>query len=571
MFEELNLSKDILNALSSGGFVTPTQIQMECIPLLLEGHDVVGRSQTGSGKTFAFGLPILEKISNNEEGINALIICPTRELALQVTDELKKISKFKGSCNVVPVYGGADIMRQIKALKTAKVVVGTPGRLMDHIDRHTLKLHNIKTVVLDEADEMLNMGFRDDIETILKSVPKTRQTVMFSATMPYEIKEITKLYMNDPQYIEIGRDNSTLEEIEQHYVKVFRNQKKDALSEFLKEHAPKRTIIFCNTKRMTDDLEHYLYDKGYQSYALHGDMRQSQRKRVMTSIKAKDDFVLVASDVAARGIDIKDVDYVINYDLPNDVEYYIHRIGRTGRAGKSGKTLTIINDKEQLNLLKEFIKKTNSKIQELRLSMSVDEYVDMSLSRSESRKYGMAKIVNMNARKPARRREFSSYSARGNRGKSGFQSGNQWNDDSKPKSGFSESKKRYNKNWDSDNTASKPSEFSESKSSAPRRARKAYGQNDYKGGRGENRFSDKKPGFGKAADYSKPDGFSGTDKKARFNKTDRFDKPYKSDKTERSDKPYKFDKADKDKTAQNARPKKKKFFDLFNKRNKPSK
>lgn len=568
MFEELNLSKDILNALASGGFVTPTQIQLECIPLLLEGHDVVGRSQTGSGKTFAFGLPILEKISNNEEGINALIICPTRELALQVTDELKKISKFKGSCNVVPVYGGADIVRQIKALKTAKVVVGTPGRLMDHIRRHTLKLNNIRTIVLDEADEMLNMGFRDDIETILKSTPKTRQTVMFSATMPYEIKEITKLYMNEPQYIEIGRDNSTLEEIEQHYVKVFRNQKKDALSEFLKEHAPKRTIIFCNTKRMTDDLEHFLYDKGYQSYALHGDMRQSQRKRVMTSIKGKDDFVLVASDVAARGIDIKDVDYVINYDLPNDVEYYIHRIGRTGRAGKSGKTLTIINDKEQLNLLKEFIKKTNSKIQELRLSMSVDEYVDMSLSRSESRKYGMAKIVNMNARKPAKRREFGSSSSN-DRNKSSFETRSKWNDDSKPKSGFVDSKKRFNKNWNSDNTAAKPSEFSDSKSTAPKRARSAYGQSDYKGNRGENRFSDQKPSFGKSGDNKKPDGFTGTDKKTRFSKTERFDKPYKSDKTERSDKP-KFDKADTNTTAQNARPKKKKFFDLF-KQNKPSK
>jgi superfamily II DNA/RNA helicase len=271
---------------------------------------------------------------------------------------------------------------------------------------------------LDEADEMLNMGFREDIETILKAVPKTRQTVMFSATMPYEIKEITKLYMNEPKYVEIGQDNSTLEEIEQQYVKVFKNQKKDALSEFLEQNAPKRTIIFCNTKRMTDELESYLYQKGYQSYALHGDMRQSQRKRVMTSVKAKDNFILVASDVAARGLDIKDVDYVVNYDLPNDVEYYIHRIGRTGRAGKSGKTLTIINDKAQLELLKEFIKKTNSKIQELRLSMSVDEYVDMSLSRSESRKYGMATIVNM---KSTPKRSFNSY-PRGNRNRDGFQS-----------------------------------------------------------------------------------------------------------------------------------------------------
>lgn len=544
MFEELNLSKDILSALSSGGFVTPTQIQSECIPLLLEGHDVVGRSQTGSGKTFAFGLPILEKINNAEDGINALIICPTRELALQVTDELKKISKFKGSCNVVPVYGGADIMRQIKALKTARVVVGTPGRLMDHLDRHTLKLHNIKTVVLDEADEMLNMGFREDIETILKATPKTRQTVMFSATMPYEIKEITKLYMNEPRYVEIGQDNSTLEEIEQHYVKVFKNQKKEALSEFLQKVLPKRTIIFCNTKRMTDELEHYLYEKGYHSYALHGDMRQSQRKRVMTSIKAKDDFILVASDVAARGIDIKDVDYVINYDLPNDVEYYIHRIGRTGRAGKSGKTLTIINDKAQLDMLKEFIKKTNSKIEELRLSMSVDEYVDMSLSRSESRKYGMAKIVNMNAKKTAPKREFSSY-PRANRTRNGFQTKSQWNDDSKPDSGFSDSKKRSVSNWSNENAFSKPSGLERTSSGRDRSRRDDYKSKD--------RFSKNARGN---SGYKKVDGFGGGDRK--FHKTDKSDNSYKLEKPE-------YEKSDTVKSSLKGKPKKKRFFDIFKK------
>ncbi|HHW90320.1 MAG TPA: DEAD/DEAH box helicase, partial [Clostridiales bacterium] len=396
MFDQLNLSQDILDALKASGFTAPTQIQSECIPLILEGFDVVGRSQTGSGKTLAFGLPIIERASNQPQTIETLVICPTRELALQVTAELKKIAKSKDLCSVIAVYGGSDIMRQIKALKTAKIVVGTPGRIMDHIERHTLKLRNIKTVVLDEADEMLNMGFREDIESILRHTPKTRQTVMFSATMPLEIKEITKLYMKDPKYVEIGRDNSAIKEIEQHFVKVFKKQKKDALIEFFEKFKPQKTIVFSNTKRMTDELERFLFQKGYRAYALHGDMRQSMRKRVMDSIKASESFILVASDVAARGIDIKDVDYVVNFDIPNDVEYYIHRIGRTGRAGKSGKTLTIIDDKEQLELLKEYIKKTGSTIKELKFSMSVDEYIDLSLTPSQSARLGMGRIISMN-------------------------------------------------------------------------------------------------------------------------------------------------------------------------------
>lgn len=408
MFDQLNLSHNIVNALNLSGFTKPTQIQAECIPLLLDGYDVIGRSQTGSGKTFAFGLPIIERASNTPQSIEALVICPTRELALQVTNELKKIAKQKELCNIVAVYGGSDIMRQIKALKTAKIVIGTPGRLMDHIERHTLKLKNIKTVVLDEADEMLNMGFREDIESILKHTPQDRQTVMFSATMPYEIKEIAKLYMKNPKYVEIGRDNSALKEIEQHYVKVFKTQKKDALIEFFQKFNPQKTIVFCNTKKMTDEIKQFLSKKGYFAYALHGDMRQSMRKKVMDTIKSSQSFILVASDVAARGIDIKDVDYVVNYDIPNDVEYYIHRIGRTGRAGKSGKTLTIINDKEQLLQLKQYIKKTNSTIKELKFSMSVDEYIDLSLTPSQSARLSMGSIVGIN--KKSNRNNKKSYS-----------------------------------------------------------------------------------------------------------------------------------------------------------------
>jgi len=418
MFDQLNLSQDILDALKASGFTAPTQIQSECIPLILEGFDVVGRSQTGSGKTLAFGLPIIERASNQPQTIETLVICPTRELALQVTAELKKIAKSKDLCSVIAVYGGSDIMRQIKALKTAKIVVGTPGRIMDHIERHTLKLRNIKTVVLDEADEMLNMGFREDIESILRHTPKTRQTVMFSATMPLEIKEITKLYMKDPKYVEIGRDNSAIKEIEQHFVKVFKKQKKDALIEFFEKFKPQKTIVFSNTKRMTDELERFLFQKGYRAYALHGDMRQSMRKRVMDSIKASESFILVASDVAARGIDIKDVDYVVNFDIPNDVEYYIHRIGRTGRAGKSGKTLTIIDDKEQLELLKEYIKKTGSTIKELKFSMSVDEYIDLSLTPSQSARLGMGRIISMNKNQgDFKKKQYSQKRARNYRSK----------------------------------------------------------------------------------------------------------------------------------------------------------
>lgn len=405
MFGQLNLSKEVLEALESGSFLIPTEIQNLCIPLIAEGKDVMGRSQTGTGKTFAFGLPIIDKINAEEEGIEALIICPTRELALQVTDELKKVTKFKKGCSVVPVYGGSNISRQIVALKRAKIVVGTPGRLMDHIDRRTLKLGHIKTVVLDEADEMLNMGFRDDIETILKSTPSQRQTVMFSATMPPEIKEITRKYMINPEYIEIGKNNTPIDDLEQSFIQVMRNQKKEALLEFFETFKPERTIIFCNTKRMTDEISKFLNLRGHEALALHGDMRQNERKRVMSTIKSSVNFILVASDVAARGIDIKDVEYVINFDLPKDVEYYIHRIGRTGRAGKSGKTVSIINGKDQLDLINSFKATTGSKINEIKLSMSVEGYVDMALSQRDSRKYSMSTILNM----PGKNRSSSSY------------------------------------------------------------------------------------------------------------------------------------------------------------------
>lgn len=368
MFDNLMLSEQVVKSLDLKGFITPTEIQTKCIPLIVEGKDVVGRSQTGSGKTFAFGLPAIDKIDTSIIGAEILIICPTRELALQVSEEIRKITANKEGCKLVPVYGGADMSRQILALKRGKIVVGTPGRLMDHIRRRTLRLDKIKMLVLDEADEMLNMGFKEDIDTILKSLPLERQTVMFSATFPPAIKAITKDYMKDPVYIEVGNALNPIDKIEQSYIKTKRTGKKDMLAEVFEKLKPERTLIFCNTKRMTDEINDFLNNLGVISLALHGDMRQSERRKVMNDIKSHKISTLVATDVAARGIDINDVEYVINYDLPNDVEYYIHRIGRTGRAGKSGNAITLINTREQYNKLNTFKNETKSKLTEHALS-----------------------------------------------------------------------------------------------------------------------------------------------------------------------------------------------------------
>lgn len=377
MFNKFNLSQDVLRALESKGFVKPTEIQDMTIPVIMEGRDVFGRSKTGSGKTLAYALPAIELIDMGMDRNQILIICPTRELAMQVGEEFQKMLEFRGDCGIVCVYGGANINNQITKIKTAKVVIGTPGRLMDHMRRRTLKLDKIKMVVLDEADEMLNMGFRDDIETILKRVPTERQTVMFSATMPRAIKNITTLYMRDPKYIEIGELNSTLEEIEQTYVRTTPYGKRQALLELFAKLAPERSIVFCNTKIETDQIMNLLNDNGYKSVALHGDMKQNERNRVMASIKAHKIPTLIATDVASRGIDIDDLDYIFNYDLPNDVEQYIHRIGRTGRAGKSGKAITIINSKDEFLLLKDYITATKADINEHSLSETLSTFKDI--------------------------------------------------------------------------------------------------------------------------------------------------------------------------------------------------
>ncbi len=390
MFDHLNLSKEILKALTEKGFETPTEIQEKCIPLIQSGKDVFGRSKTGSGKTFAFSLPAIDMVDAALQEVQVLMVCPTRELAVQVAEETRKATLYKESCAVACVYGGASMVNQITALKKAKIVVGTPGRIMDHMRRRTLRLSSVKLVVLDEADVMLNMGFREDIETILRSVPKSRQTVMFSATIPPAIRAITKTYLKEPEFVEIGELNTTLKEITQTYIRVTPTGKRQALIELVAKLSPKGCIVFCNTKSMAELVSRMLVNKGFNARALHGDMKQSERKRTLDDLKLRTIDILVASDVAARGLDIDDLDYIFNYDLPQDVEYYIHRIGRTGRAGKTGNALSIVSNSDELVLLKKYREATKSEIFEHELSgtLSVFEAIEGEIPPERSVLYG---------------------------------------------------------------------------------------------------------------------------------------------------------------------------------------
>lgn len=360
-FNELNLSEELLRAVENLGFSEMTEIQQKSIPLLLEGADVVGRSNTGTGKTAAFGIPAVESINPQQcKNVQVLILCPTRELAMQACEEIKKFSKFMPWVKVSAVYGGASMEKQINELKRgANIVVGTPGRVMDHMRRHTLKLSELRTIILDEADEMLNMGFREDIESILSDIPKERQTVLFSATMPPEIMNITKQYQNNPQVVKIASTGRTVDAIEQYYFEVAMGRKTDALKLLLTAYEPKASMVFCNTKKMVDELTETLCAGGFKAGGLHGDMKQAQRTYVMDKFKSGKISVLIATDVAARGIDVSGIDTVFNYDLPQDNEYYIHRIGRTGRAGKTGTAYTLISGRKQyfdLRAISKYIK-----------------------------------------------------------------------------------------------------------------------------------------------------------------------------------------------------------------------
>ncbi len=366
-FEEMNLSQDILKAISDLGYEEATPIQSRSIEVIMSGADVLGQSQTGTGKTAAFGIPCIEMLNEAQQKLQAVILCPTRELAIQICEEFRKLLKYKDNVKVLPIYGGQPIDRQITALKKGvQVVIGTPGRVIDHINRRTLKLDTVKTVILDEADEMLDMGFREDIEAILEKIPEERQTILFSATMPKGILELTKTYQKDPQHIKVVHKELTVPLIEQIYFEVKEKTKLEALCRLIDMYSPELSLVFCNTKKKVDEVVEQLQGRGYFAEALHGDLKQMQRDMVMKKFRNKTIEILVATDVAARGLDVDDIDVVFNFDMPQDEEYYIHRIGRTARAGRSGVAYTFIVGKE-IYKLKDIMRFTNSKIKQQKL------------------------------------------------------------------------------------------------------------------------------------------------------------------------------------------------------------
>ncbi|MCJ0586895.1 DEAD/DEAH box helicase, partial [Enterococcus cecorum] len=349
----------LLSSIERSGFEEATPIQEATIPLALEGRDVIGQAQTGTGKTAAFGLPMLEKIDPNNAQLQGLVIAPTRELAIQTQEELYRLGRDK-KIRVQAVYGGADINRQIRQLKNRPhIVVGTPGRMLDHINRHTLKLSTVQTLVLDEADEMLNMGFLEDIEAIISKVPEQRQTLLFSATMPPEIKNIGVQFMQNPEHVRIKTKEMTADLIEQFFVRAKEYEKFDIMTRLLDVQTPELTIVFGRTKRRVDELAKGLEARGYKAEGIHGDLSQQKRMSVLRSFKNGDLDILVATDVAARGLDISGVTHVYNYDIPQDPESYVHRIGRTGRAGKMGVSVTFVtpNEMSYLHVIENLTKK----------------------------------------------------------------------------------------------------------------------------------------------------------------------------------------------------------------------
>ncbi len=350
-FNELGLSDDILKAVAKMGFEEASPIQTAVIPTIMQGHDVVGQSSTGSGKTVAFAIPAIEAVDPKVRAVQVLILCPTRELAVQVAEETGRIAFFKKGVMGVPIYGGQSYDRQFRALAAgAQVVIGTPGRVMDHMERGTLKLDKLKLVVLDETDRMLDMGFREDIEHILKAVPATRQLLFFSATIPRAIQDLINRYSQEPAWIRIESVAKNAPQVEQVYFEVNRRSKIEALTRLIDLHDFRYGIVFCSTKVMVDELDEHLHARGYLTDRLHGDISQAQRNRVMEKFRRRGFEFLIATDVAARGLDVDDLEVVFNYDLPNDAEDYTHRIGRTGRAGKSGRAFTFVSGQELYKL-----------------------------------------------------------------------------------------------------------------------------------------------------------------------------------------------------------------------------
>jgi len=350
-FSSLPISEEILRALTDMGFEEATPIQAETIPHILESRDLLGQAQTGTGKTCAFGIPVIDSVDPSSNHIQTLILSPTRELAIQIAEELHNVAKYKEGVRIVAIYGGQPIDRQIMALKRKpQIIVGTPGRVMDHMRRKTLRLENLEKIVLDEADEMLNMGFKEDIDTILESTPENMQKVFFSATMPRAIVELTNKYLRDPIHVKIASKELTIPLVEQFYIEVRESNKVEIMSRLIDAGNVTRALVFCNTKRKVDELTDKLNTRGYSVEALHGDMKQASRDRVMKQFRSGKLDLLVATDVAARGIDVDDIEVVFNYDLPSDDEYYIHRVGRTARAGKTGKAYSFVVGREIIDL-----------------------------------------------------------------------------------------------------------------------------------------------------------------------------------------------------------------------------
>jgi ATP-dependent RNA helicase DeaD len=373
-FQDFGLSQATLKAVLKMGFEEATPIQAETIPLGLENKDLIGQAQTGTGKTAAFGIPLVEKVDLKLDAIQGIIIAPTRELAIQVSEELYKIGSGK-KVRVLPIYGGQDISRQIRSLKKfPHIIVGTPGRLLDHINRKTLQLGQVHTAILDEADEMLNMGFIEDIEAILAAIPNERQTLLFSATMPTRIQKMAERFMHDPQVVRVKTKEMTVPSIEQYYLEVQEKNKFDVLTRLLDIQSPELAIIFGRTKRRVDELAEALNLRGYTAEGIHGDLSQAKRLSVLRKFKEGSIDVLVATDVAARGLDISGVTHVYNFDIPQDPESYVHRIGRTGRAGKTGVALTFITAREKSYLA--VVEKTTKRKMERMMAPTLDEALE---------------------------------------------------------------------------------------------------------------------------------------------------------------------------------------------------
>ena len=376
-FSDLGISEEILRAVEEMGYTQPSPIQLQAIPFVLQGRDLIGQAQTGTGKTAAFAIPIIDLVDAEFNKPQAIILCPTRELAVQVEGEFQKLAKYHRKINSVAIYGGESIDRQIRALKKGvQIVVGTPGRVQDHINRGTLRLEDAGIIVLDEADEMLDMGFRDDIEAILQEMPEERQTVFFSATMAKPILDLTRKYQKDPEIIKVAKNELTVATIDQVFYEVKQSLKMELMARLMNIHNYALSVVFCNTKRMTDEVTESLGARGILAEALHGDLSQAQRDKVMGKFRKGLCTVLVATDVAARGIDVDNVEAVFNFDIPLDEEYYVHRIGRTGRAGKSGTAITFITGRREMMKLKDLERFTKANINKM-TPPSVTELVEL--------------------------------------------------------------------------------------------------------------------------------------------------------------------------------------------------